>query len=181
MIGFDPNRTTLHRITLAFFALAILLAAGAVQAQTQTSTTATGTANAEIVSNPLALTEVVQLDFGVLLPTTSNGFVTVDSSGSISADEVHVRTQGNPATWEIAGEPGARVSIDLPANDQVSLIDSVSGDTMPVNNFERNVSTTPTLNTDGNLSFQVGATLTVRSDQNVGVYSGSYDVTVSYE
>ena len=52
---------------------------------------------------------------------------------------------------------------------------------MTVNTFIGNPSSSGTLDSGGNGSLSVGATLTVGAGQTAGAYTGTFSVTVNYQ
>ena len=169
------QRTWIFRMGCFF---AVLLAPATAWAQNSDSQA--GTTTAEIVNNPITLSELANLDFGTLLPTADDGTVRIRAlDGLVINSNVFVRTPGNPGRWNVAGEADAFFTIQLPANGAVTL--SNGTDNMAVNNFEHNAGNFPRLDSTGSLDFDVGATVSVRSNQTPGTYSALYTVQVAYD
>lgn len=95
------------------------------------------------------------------------GGVTLVSSGS-----------GAAASFGVSGNANATYAITLPANGVVSLTSGPNS--MAVNNFTSNPAPTGLLSVGGSQTLMVGATLSVGSNQAIGSYSGSFNVTVVY-
>lgn len=141
--------------------------------------TASADASARIVA-PLQLTKTADLKFGNIAAGPSAG--TVDMSVS------DVRTAGggvtliaagnvsNAAAFDITGYPDASFTISLPAS---ILIASGSND-MLVDNFLSSLGATSALDAQGAAALKVGARLNVDANQPVGLYTGSFDVTIAY-
>ena len=55
------------------------------------------------------------------------------------------------------------------------------GTAMALGNFTHDAGGSPAFDGSGDLSFNVGADLTVNASQAAGEYSGSYSVTVDYQ
>ncbi|NBC36915.1 DUF4402 domain-containing protein [Novosphingobium sp. FSY-8] len=157
-------------------AAALAVSAAPAYAASGNTSTAAGTATAEVVA-PIVLTHAsgAALSFGKF--TTGTGgtvVVTAAGVGSVTADVGFV--------------PGSTVSADSysltgDANRSFSIA-TTSGS---VSNGSRSMSFTTapsasggTLSASGAASFTVGGTLTVAGTEPAGVYTGSYNATVTY-
>jgi len=141
--------------------------------------TASAEASARIVS-PLQITKTADLKFGNVAAgpaagtvdmaitdvRTATGGVTLISAGNVS----------NAAAFDIIGAPDATFTISLPST---ILIASGAND-MQVDNFVSSLGATSALDALGASALKVGATLNVDANQPVGLYTGSFDVTVAY-
>jgi hypothetical protein len=141
--------------------------------------TASADASARIVS-PLQITKTADLKFGNVAAgpaagtvdmaitdvRTATGGVTLISAGNVS----------NAAAFDIIGYPDATFTISLPST---ILIASGAND-MQVDNFVSSLGATSALDALGESALKVGATLNVDANQPVGLYTGSFDVTVAY-
>lgn len=142
------------------------------------------TANAEVIE-ALRASEIATLRFGRFSPETAGGEIRISplgvrtSSGTVSLSG----GQYNPASFQLAGQSDATISIVLPVGS-VLLTNLATGKTMEVFNFEvNNVTNVGTgVLTKGALILSMGATLKVGTvaDNPVGQYSGSYVITFSY-
>jgi len=83
-----------------------------------------------------------------------------------------------PATFTVGGEPNATYAITLP--DDVTVTLTGAGDPMAVTDFVSSPVGTGTLSGGGLQTLYVGATLNVGAAQVAGVYTGTFDVTVTY-
>jgi hypothetical protein len=83
------------------------------------------------------------------------------------------------AVFGVTGEAGFTYAITLPTDGAVTISDGASH-TMAVNAFVSNPGTTGTLSGAGTDTLKVGATLVVGNNQVPGTYTGSFNVTVSY-
>jgi hypothetical protein len=169
----------MKKLGFIFASLFVLVAVtSTVNAQTATSI-ASAEASARIVA-PIEISKVADLKFGniaagpsagiVEISTndnrTSNGGVTLIAAGNVS----------NAAAFDITGYPNATFTISLPEN--ISL--TSGSDQMEVNNFVSDLGNNSTLDNAGEAQLKVGATLNVEANQAVGLYTGSFDVTVAY-
>lgn len=142
------------------------------------------TANAEVIE-ALRAAEITALNFGRFSPEISGGEIRISplgvrtSSGTVSLSG----GQYNPASFQLAGQSDATISVVLPVGS-VLLTNLATGKTMEVFNFEvNNVTNVGTgVLTKGALILSMGATLKVGTvaDNPVGQYSGSYVITFSY-
>ena len=136
------------------------------------------TANATItVAVPISISAVGNLDFGTMVTTGTAGTVTVTPAGARSSVNVDL-LGGVPsaASFDVTGGGGANYSITLPSSATLSS----GGNTMAVDTFTHDAGVPPNLSAGGSDTFNVGATLNVGATQAAGTYSGTFDVTVSY-
>jgi uncharacterized protein DUF4402 len=80
------------------------------------------------------------------------------------------------AAFTVSGQGSATYAITLPASATVTS----GANTMTVNGFTSNPAGTGTLSGAGSQNLLVGATLNVGASQATGTYSGTFDVTVTY-
>ncbi|RPF72274.1 DUF4402 domain-containing protein [Aurantiacibacter spongiae] len=136
---------------------------------------ALGEATATVIA-PITLTHV---DGAAL----AFGSFTVDGGGTIAVTQAGVPTATGPTlmsdsvssadSFTVSGDEDRAYSIDAAGG---SVTDPVSGDSM---SFTVDAPAGGTL-TGGTDSFDVGGTLTVVGDESAGSYSGTYEVSVSY-
>lgn len=155
----------------------------------QSSATASGvTASATIIA-PIAITNNnSSLNFGVIVPGTTAGSVTLPADGgtrtTTGGTSVLTTQTGNPtlATFTVTGQENYTYALTLPTT---SVPLSGAGVSMSVSNFDSNIGDGPTVAgitlTAGTSTFNVGATIAVGASQAVGVYNGTFDVIVAYE
>ncbi len=139
---------------------------------------------AEIIE-ALTASETSQLNFGKFYPTDAGGEVEVTPDGVRLAygTVTLMGSDHSQAGYQVAGEDAVIYSIILP-DGPITLITSNNPGTMTVDNWE----TIPPagegsgLITGGVQQVALGATLHVGSIDNnpVGVYSGEYSITFSY-
>lgn len=136
----------------------------------------------------IELTAGQQLHFGTMSVPKNIVKVTVDPAGLRTADvPANVDfLSGAPvaqnAVFTVTGSANAAYSIQLPAS--ITLSDggtnSITVDTFTAVSDSDGAGLTGTIDGTGNDSFNVGATLNLASSQAQGNYSGTFDVTVSY-
>ncbi|TVR77803.1 MAG: DUF4402 domain-containing protein [Saprospirales bacterium] len=146
----------------------------------QTEQTVTASAN---IAAPLILTKVEDMNFGLIV-ASEGGTVTLaaseDADRTFDGPEALPGNTGDPkaAKFTLRAHPQATVGISFDAtveldNDGEKMTLTLSSS---VGN-EVDMSATP-----GNqIEFFMGGTLNVAADQEAGVYSGEFDVTVSYQ
>lgn len=154
----------------------IVLSSGSAFAASGNTSTATGAATAEVVQ-PIVLTHDTGavLGFGKFTAGTG-GTVVVTSGGvgSVTGDVGFVPASTNSAdSFSVTGDKGRSYSISTGSGTVTSGLNSMSFTTSPS-------AATATLSSSGAGSFTVGGTLTVAPSQAVGVYTGSYSATVTY-
>ncbi|MEA4866968.1 MAG: DUF4402 domain-containing protein [Rikenellaceae bacterium] len=148
----------------------------------QVEVTARATAEVIVAINAV---EGAILNFGRFSPEDGGGEIRVLPDGTRTSSGSVVLGGGlyNPATFYITGQPEYTVAITLPSTP-ILLTNSLNGRTMEVHNWTSapSLDSEVTLSTNGNLNLSLGATLKVGdiSDNPVGVYSGTYVVTFSY-
>ena len=162
-----------HQLALP---LLMLLAIGGSQAATESSDV-----RAEIVARAITLVNTRALDFGKILPFSTAGFVQVDANGSLTVSSAQVTDSSTVATsaWTVTGEPNGRFTISLPVDNTV-VLSNLNASTMELTNFGHNAGSSPQLNSTGAAGFNVGARLQVGANQEPGLYSGTFNVTVNY-
>jgi len=168
-------------LLLLSFTLFLLLSKPPV-VKAQASVTAQ--AFAEIIA-ALTATETAQLNFGRFSPETQGGKVILTPEGVRSAQGTVVLGGGghNSASFYITGEYNATFSITLPSGPTV-LTNTLNARTMQVSDWQSYPA--PGIGVGklngGSMSVQVGAVLNVgtMNDNPVGIYSGTYAITFSY-
>ncbi|MCA1733497.1 MAG: DUF4402 domain-containing protein [Acidobacteria bacterium] len=156
------NRTLLGALALTLIIPAVGMA--------QSSDTAQADALANIIA-PITLTAGTPLNFGDIVASTATGDVTVTTAGAGSASggvTLLGTTATTAATFTVGGTAGR-------------------GFTVVVDPSVTMGSMTATLNANiasgvvGTDNVAVGGVLTVGANQAEGLYTGTFDVTVSYQ
>jgi len=142
------------------------------------SATTSANATARIVT-PIAIAKTADMNFGDVVAGGSAGTVVLTPAGVRSA--TGGTTLGNAgataaAAFNVTGQGSATYSISLPASTTVTS----GGNTMTVNAFASNPSGTGALSAGGSQALTVGATLNVGASQATGTYTGTFNVTVTY-
>lgn len=144
----------------------------------------TAHASAEVIQ-ALAATEGSALNFGRFSPESTGGEIRLTPDGVRSSTGSVSLSGGlyNPASFNLSGQPDFSIVVNLPVAP-VLLTNITNGKTMTVINWESNpsVSSSIKIPSSGVLTLNVGATLRVGNmvDNPVGMYSGTYVITFSY-
>lgn len=133
------------------------------------------------IQQAIQLNEIDALDFATIIPGNNADQITIFenmSSPSISAvGDAILSGAFSQGKFAISGVPGSIVVVNIDATTTLSG----PGDTMTVDNLSVNDST-PLLDAASGLSnVVVGGRLNVNANQLPGLYSGTYNVTVTYQ
>lgn len=146
----------------------------ASDANAQATDTTSANINA-VINNPIELLWVQDMDFGEAAPSTGATTVTIAADGTVGGDAIGKAGSPQEARFSVSGLAGQTYAIDLPTVPET--LTSGAGDTMTVSGF---VSDADGVATALAKEFGVGATLNIGAEQAAGSYSGSFNVTVSY-
>jgi hypothetical protein len=163
-----------------FAAAAVMVSAVAMAASNVQASTATGSADAVVVAPITISHDSDTLQFGSFAQPTAAETVLVPPTGA-HTDSAGIERLAGGATpggdsFTVGGDSGAAYSVTLPTNGTVTLSNGATG-SMAVQDFTSN--STGTI-TGGSVTLNIGATLNVGASQELGTYTGTYDVTVSY-
>ncbi|MCP5395340.1 MAG: DUF4402 domain-containing protein [Sphingomonadaceae bacterium] len=167
---------------MVFFVVAMPAAA---TAQDQTANTKI------VVVRPLTLVKDEDLDFGLILPGSSQGFVILNPDGSVTTSGGVIAVAGDPqaATFYGYGRYRQYLRLRISANryflrrqggnETMRMDDIVIGSNPPTE-----LTTNPRLfyigSPDGFFGFSLGGRLRVGANQTPGVYVGEFDVLIEY-
>lgn len=140
---------------------------------------ATGTSQANILTI-MSATNTDSMNFGVILPSGADEivmrpqedsyFISSTSGLSLLSETSH------PSRFELTGEASAMITVQT--DSSVTL--SGPGTDMIVDDlFTQNY--TPTFDTEGTMRVRVGGTLNINESQAPGDYSGTFQVTFTYQ
>ena len=173
----------MKKLAIIFIAIfGMTFAFQSVNAQVNSSTVSAAAAGAKIIA-PITLTNPTALDFGNIIAGTGGTVIMTtgnarSSTGGVTLQEA---VDGQAAIFNVTGLEDAAFSITLPSADCVlDDVPETSSMTIAWATFNHSAGATPAI-TGANFDFTVGATLTVGSGQTAGIYSGEYEVTVTYE
>lgn len=129
----------------------------------------------------ISITNSQALTFGSFV-AGSGGAVTVSTNGTRSASGgvlLVPSSEGTPAQFTVSGDANATYSIQLPQDNFVKL--TGPGADMVISDFISDPSgVSGQLSVAGSQALLVGGTLNVASEQQPGIYSGSFTVMVDY-
>lgn len=167
-------------VTLILPLLALLVGLAPAAGAQQNSATASANANVAIVA-AISITRTAHLNFGDVVSGASTGTVVLDASASPTRTATGGTTLGNSTTvssgiYTVTGEGSSTYSITLPSSP-VTL--TSGGNNMTIDTFTSSPSGTGQLSS-GTQTLYVGATLNVGANQPTGAYTGTFDVTVTY-
>ncbi|WP_321289068.1 DUF4402 domain-containing protein [uncultured Sunxiuqinia sp.] len=163
----------------SFILFLFLLLSGKVQAQKSVS----AQIFAEVIQG-VAATENQPLNFGRFITGTAGGSITISPDGQRLTRGEIIAEEGNYTSGQflMEGDAGSTFSIKLP-NEKAVLTHQESGKTMYVSEWISNLplSNVAALN-EGLCLIKIGATLNVGTvyENPVGVYTGSFEITFSY-
>jgi uncharacterized protein DUF4402 len=166
----------LSLVALAFVTIG-LLAAATASAQNTATTSANATAR---IITPISLTKNTDMNFGDVVASGSLGTVILSTAAARSTTggaSLGSATGVTAGSFAVAGQPSATYAITLPAS---VTVDDGATHTMTVDTFNSNPSGTGALSGAGTQTLLVGATLHVGANQVAGSYTGSFNVTVTY-
>ena len=174
-------------VVLIFAVIVITLVyTNIVIAQGPFTNMATATASATIL-NPITIKQSSDLHFGSMAVSVATpGTCAISTQGvRTNTGGVNLSASGQTnASFVIKGEKSITYSIILPSN--VTITDPTSLCTMSVNNLTARPASSNadgligTLNSNGEDKITIGGTLNVQAGQTIGVYTGTFSVTVAY-
>lgn len=131
-----------------------------------------------VYADPISgFTEDAAMGFGSVVVDPYGDVITLTSGGGISAQNGSMFIGGaSAAAFSAQGDANTAVTISFSSGDSLSG----AGSAMAVGSFTHDAGMTPAFDSGGNISFHVGAALTVNSAQATGGYSGSYTVFLEY-
>lgn len=127
------------------------------------------------IQEALTITAVDDLLFGtVVAPATGDG------SLAVTVDPAAPTGDQQAGTFDLTGEEGEAVNINLPADGVVDLTRDGGVETIPVTAFSSDQAGETLTLTAGGDTIAIGATATVAEEQVAGLYEGTYTVEVEY-
>ena len=152
------------RKVLQVIASGAALSTLAAHAHAQNVATGTATGSVTIVQ-PITITNTAGLQFGKLAQPGSAASVTITPAGAVTRTGVSgVGTQTTSAAAFSVGGDGAAVFAIASPSASFSMLAGTSG----------------TTGTAGAASFTVGGTMALAANQAAGAYTGTFNVTVTY-
>ena len=164
--------------TSALVAVALSAATPALAADTEPMTAEA------LLLKPLELTKLDDLDFGTIIPSGSGQIVTIDANtGARTSSYVaglDPTNPGNRARFASSGVNNTLVVLELSATP--GDLTNLAGDTMTLTGLQLDSGgAVRTLTPTSQVFFVgIGGTVFVRSDQEEGVYTGTFSLTATY-
>ncbi len=167
---------TINRIRAAGLALACAVAAtSGAQAATQA-----GTGKA-IALRPLSIVKLRDLDFGRLASGTTAGTVVIDPTTDARTTTGGVLAAGGtPLAAQFYTYATGNQTLQVTRGPLPVLNRAGGGASMTVTQLTLNGPVLRVIGAAGLLDLRVGGTLAVAANQADGVYSGNFDITVTY-
>ena len=144
----------------------------------QNTDTKPANANARIIT-PISLAKTADMNFGDVVASGALGTVILTPAGARSTTggaSLGSATGVTAAAFTVSGQGSATYAITLPASTSVTS----GANSMTVNAFTSNPSGTGALSAGGSQNLTVGGTLNVGASQATGTYTGTFNVTVTY-
>ena len=120
--------------------------------------------------------------FGAIASSGKRSTITLGTDGTLTSSDPNYVFEGgeSPGTFQITGDPNALISISI---TNVTALSPTTGNAPNITftNLQNNGGATPTIGTDGTTTLMVGGDITVRANQPLGSYAGSYTLTVNYQ
>lgn len=164
----------------------ILMTIASLSVNAQSTDNATANSTARIIEHITLTYEDQPLAFGSIIKDTDGGTVIIAAeTGNVSYTNLpeQLTTTTSAASFKVTGEVGYVFSLDLPLDDVVVLTGPAGSTPMSIDGFNSTINddSNNTIPSGGEVDFNVGATLTVNPGQLAGNYTGTFDVTVTYE
>ncbi len=164
------------------FATLFIVAIATENVKAQSSATVNDASAGATIIAPIELNNDLSLEFGKIVKSSDGGNVIVSASDAPTRTPDGGLTFINsdvwrPAKFTVNGDDDqsfsitkpATVKLNGPSSSEMTITTSISGNTTGVTT------------SSGSYVFYVGGTLAVASDQTIGDYTGTYEVTVQYE
>jgi hypothetical protein len=165
---------------------ALMLIGIAGPAMAQSNTSSASAAGSITVYQPLTLSSDVNLAFGrVVRPSVGTGSVAIANDGtpSFTNGVVGLTSTRSAARFTVTGEGASLVTLVIPATATLnntsgtgSLTVNLTHDVAAPANTQLNGS----LGTTGTNTFHVGGSIAIADTTSSGAYSGSFNVTATY-
>ena len=170
------------RKVLQVLASGAALSTLAAHAHAQNVATGTATGSVTIVQ-PITITNTAGLQFGKLARPSSAASVTITPAGAVTRTGISgVGTQTtSAAAFGVGGDGAAVFSIAGPSGGTFSMLAGTSGTIVVTTSLSAATGTlSGTSGSAGTTSFTVGGVMPLAANQTVGAYSGTFNVTVTY-
>ncbi|HLP74823.1 MAG TPA: DUF4402 domain-containing protein [Bacteroidales bacterium] len=134
------------------------------------------------IYSALTITNVNDLNFGVIIPSGTAGDVTIDAAGAVTRtnNTAHPSSTTSTATFNVVGEPSKTYTIAI--NNPPITLTGPGANTMTISAIVSSPAEgagTGTLSLAGTQTISVGGTLDVGANQAAGVYTNANAITVT--
>ena len=169
--------------SLIIFAALVMIASFSTKLMAQAI--APANANAEI-KTALTLNSTIPLEFGKMAVTGTAGTVILTPAGSPTASNVQLLAgqTRTAASYDATGEANSAYTITVQGTDAtIHTTASGANPDMTVNTFTCSkglAANNGLFNGSGLETFTIGGTLHVGATQNIGTYTGTFNVTINY-
>ena len=173
------EKTMKTALKIAAGAFAVSSLASMAHAQNVATGTATGSVN---IVRPITITNTAGLQFGKLAQPAGAATVTVSPGGTVSLSGVGtVGTQTTSAAgFNVGGDGAAVFAINVPSGT-FNMLAGTSGTILVSTSLSAATGTlSGSTGSAGSTSFTVGGIMTLGAAQALGAYSGTFNVTVTY-
>lgn len=145
-----------------------------------------------LVVTPLSFLKQRDLVFGTIIPSTSNGTVTMDSAGNVSTTSgiIHISGTQEPASFTGFGALNQIVRINIDADShiltrnggtQTILMDAILIGSRPPIVLDTRVRRFRIGSQSGIFAFNIAGRLQIPANALPGTYEGEFTVTLEYE
>lgn len=169
---------------IKFYTLLIAILGFTSTSFAQSSATLSNNSVGATIHLPITLSNTTALNFGGVVSSVSGGTVVLNAGTSVrtvTGVTIPAGLAGTVAAglFTVSGHKSAQYSITIPSAPVTITLSA--GKTMTVGNFTSTKTSGTISATTGTDTFSVGATLNVGANQDPGLYTGTYVVTVAYQ
>lgn len=167
--------------TLFLRLAALLLSLAPVQAWAASVGASPKSTAVVTINFPASLSKLQDMDFGSLMVTTAGTAILDSSTDAVTTTGGVVRGGGLPHAARFSAVSPTRNIVKIALPKQAVTLTRVGGtETMTIDTFNINGSLTRNVVAHETFEFQVGGTLHVGANQVEGMYTGTFDVTLTY-
>lgn len=177
------NNKIIKLKNLKFLTLAIAILGFTATSFSQNTASVTNSAAAATIHKPISLANTTALNFGGIVSSAAGGTVVLAAATGVRTATGVTIPEGLKGTvaaglFTVSGQNSAVYSITIPTAP--ITITGPGSKTMTVSTFTATKASGTIDATSGTDTFSVGATLNVGVNQDAGLYTGIYVVTVTY-
>lgn len=134
-----------------------------------------------VVIQPISISKILDLSFGAIFPSGTAGTVSIDRSairsvtGGVSLDNTDNGTYGQVT---VTGEPNQAFTFAVPSDNSIVLSNGL-GDSVTIQSWD--IPSVTALDGSGVRGKRIGGTLSIGANQADGTYTGTFNVTATYD